>query len=211
MSLGELWPQQGLVAGYHLNGNSNDFSGNGNNGTDTSITYSLANGKFNQGAGFNGSSSKILFNIQSVKTVSFWFRRNGNPSTAESILIPNSLGASGKSTIYFSVDGRIGFDIYSDGASAFKTILSDKVLSDNKFHYGVATIDVGGNVFLYVDGAQQSTTQISTPANFKIDSIGVNYNDTVFFNGSIDEVEIFNVTKDARWIRQQYALSVGKF
>ena len=43
----------------HLNGKSTDSSGNGNNGTNSNITYSLANGKFGQGAGFNGSSNSI--------------------------------------------------------------------------------------------------------------------------------------------------------
>lgn len=54
-----LAPQPGLQALYHFDGNSNDLSGNGINGTDTNITYSLANGKFGQGAGFNGLSSRI--------------------------------------------------------------------------------------------------------------------------------------------------------
>ena len=61
MSLGEY---NGAGSGTtkllaHLNGNSNDSSGNANNGSDTNITYSLANGKLGQGAGFNGSSSLI--------------------------------------------------------------------------------------------------------------------------------------------------------
>ena len=43
----------------HLNGNSNDFSGNGNNGVDTGIYYSKEYGRFNEGARFNGSTSKI--------------------------------------------------------------------------------------------------------------------------------------------------------
>ena len=46
------------IKGYwKLNGNSNDYSGNGNNGTDTNIAYSQA--KLSQGAVFNGSSSRI--------------------------------------------------------------------------------------------------------------------------------------------------------
>lgn len=48
-----------LVSYWRFEGNSNDFKGT-NNGSDTSITYSIANGKFGQGAGFSQpSSSKI--------------------------------------------------------------------------------------------------------------------------------------------------------
>lgn len=45
----------------HLNGNSLDASGNSNNGTDSLVTYGLSYGKFNQGASFNGTASKIKF------------------------------------------------------------------------------------------------------------------------------------------------------
>ena len=54
-----------IVAYYKLDGNSNDSVGT-NNGTDTAITYSVANGKINQGAGYNGSTSKITISNTSV-------------------------------------------------------------------------------------------------------------------------------------------------
>lgn len=48
---------QGL---WLFNGNSNDESPNSYNGTDTNVTYSIANGKFGQGAGMSQpSGSKI--------------------------------------------------------------------------------------------------------------------------------------------------------
>ena len=48
----------GLVSYWKMDGSSTDFY-DSNNGTDTSITYSVANGKISQGAGFNGTSSRI--------------------------------------------------------------------------------------------------------------------------------------------------------
>lgn len=59
---------------YHLNGNSNDASGNGNNWTDTNISYVA--GKFWQCASFNGTSS-FISNVYSLRwtttfTVSAW-------------------------------------------------------------------------------------------------------------------------------------------
>jgi hypothetical protein len=52
-------PSQALTtkAYYPLNGNSNDYSGNLNTGTDTAITY--PQGRFGQAAKFNGTSSLI--------------------------------------------------------------------------------------------------------------------------------------------------------
>lgn len=66
----------------HLNGNSTDSSGNGNNGSDSNITYSQVNGKFGQGAGFNGVSSRINFPKNSNTylynnwTIIAWVKRN---------------------------------------------------------------------------------------------------------------------------------------
>jgi hypothetical protein len=53
---------------YRFEGNSNDASGNSNNGTDTSITYSLANGKIGQGAGFTSSPNSRI-NLGSSATI----------------------------------------------------------------------------------------------------------------------------------------------
>ena len=119
MSLGEY-----LGAGaattkllLHLNGNSNDSSGNGNNGTDTNITYSKNYGKFNEGANFNGSTSKIVTgncNYGIRFTVSIWVKPDNvtqkdyarlvesNYSTGFSI---NYYTSSGANTIYATVKG----------------------------------------------------------------------------------------------------------
>lgn len=61
-------PSQSLStkAYYPLNGNSNDYSGNTNTGTDTSITY--PQGRFGQAAKFNGSSSVVTYTTNKVIT-----------------------------------------------------------------------------------------------------------------------------------------------
>lgn len=73
MSVGQLWAQTNLRMGLHLNANSNDYSGNALNGTDTNITY--ANGVLGgNGASYNGSSSKIALSSSldtPLKTASF--------------------------------------------------------------------------------------------------------------------------------------------
>lgn len=78
MSLWEyLWAWPATTKGlYHLNGNSTDSSGNGNNWTDTNVSYVA--GKFWQCASFNGSSSYITtssavitWNVWAWTTISF--------------------------------------------------------------------------------------------------------------------------------------------
>ena len=60
MSIGKFGTMGGLIAGYHLNDNANDFSGNERNGIPTDIAYDPATGILGPGAKFNGSSSKIV-------------------------------------------------------------------------------------------------------------------------------------------------------
>lgn len=65
---------------YKLNGGATDDSGNGNNGTATNVTY--VDGRFGQGASFNGASSYIQASNNSTlkpsssatKTISLWFK-----------------------------------------------------------------------------------------------------------------------------------------
>lgn len=77
-----LWAWPSVTKGlYHLNWDANDSSGNGNNWTNTNITYGLAYGKFWQGALFNGSSSSIgvPVNISWAITVVCWFYATSTP------------------------------------------------------------------------------------------------------------------------------------
>lgn len=71
-----LYTSPNLNYYWQFEGNSNTTVGS-NNGTDTNITYSTGNGKFNQGAGF--SSGKISLPTTPVSgtgsfTVSLWFK-----------------------------------------------------------------------------------------------------------------------------------------
>lgn len=85
--LGVLPPSTDMAGYYQLEGNSNDLSGNGNNGTDANITYGLAYGKFGQGASCNGTTSSIIANgllttlaTSTTGTISFWFNTQTSAS-----------------------------------------------------------------------------------------------------------------------------------
>lgn len=222
-TVGELWPQAGLVAGYHLNGNSTDFSGNNNHGTDTAITYSQANGKFNQGAGFNGTSSVITFAAkiipQGAKTVSFWLKSS---STAQYQFILTQLeNGNVQSGTLFSLNevdttGKIRF-VIANATTANQLLLctSAKSVNDGVWHQIVGTWDgtTAANAGkIYVDGALEgvgtaSGAEVNTPSNnLKIGNLA-----TFYLTAAIDEFQVYNVAKDANWVRKQYAWSIGKF
>lgn len=114
----------GLVAYYKLDGNSNDIFGN--NGTDTNITYSAANGKLIQGAGFNGTSSYIVtgsnmdLSSTNVVTVSLW--TNADTSVGTKILFQHSINADANNAfiIYKSGDAAVGYMQKSGSYNGFQ-------------------------------------------------------------------------------------------
>jgi len=77
--------RDGLVAWYPLNGSSNDYSGNGYNGTDSNMDYSVVGTDGMAVADFRSASSgKVaLGNRGNLKSISFWINLD---STTQKIL-----------------------------------------------------------------------------------------------------------------------------
>lgn len=216
--IGEGWAQSGLVAGFHLNGNSTDFSGNANNGTDTAITYSLANGKFNQGAGISRTSYITLpsFSYNTTTTsyvINSWVKatRGGtawNPSFAAFNIWGNV--------------GPFGMCIADNDASTFaiklwKNSLSVPITSSkctwDILHMVTGIYRANSGADLYIDGnfvGTDTQAQTSGSATVYIGSDkGATY--TTVGTALVDEVQIYNVAKDANWVRKQYAWAKGMF
>lgn len=218
MSLGELRPQTGLVGLWHLNGNSTDTSGNNNNGTDTAITYSQTNGKFGQGAGFNGSSSKIMFSNKVIprttRTVCFWAKITNNQA------IFDETGynyAQHGSTIWSTTNVVTYADCVGNGTTPrFDIPISITDANKANWNFYVFTWDGTTNangVKAYLNGvlANQATAANTTSTAATFNTVfGSNASGSVnYMSGSFDEISIFNVAKSADWVRQQYA--IGRF
>ena len=100
MSLGEYLGAGSAVTKFllHLNGNSQDSSGNSLNGTDTSMSYSKNYGRFNEGAYFNGSGQIRLGNstiLQPTKlTISMWIKRTTTEGSTPTLIMRDNGAAS---------------------------------------------------------------------------------------------------------------------
>ena len=108
-----------LVSYWKLDGNSNDSVGS-NNGSDTNITYGTSYGKINQGALFNGTSSKILTNYQPTyadTTIAGWIKTTmtgrgqffGNTPHSGTDFLVMEIGQSTAGKIYFYWQVRVVF------------------------------------------------------------------------------------------------------
>ena len=195
----------------HLNGNSTDSSGNANNSTDTSITYSLANGRFGQGAGFNGSSSKILSTLSLPANGTMACLIKTSAAGSQGIIGKNK---SGDVTRIDISSGIINFTIQVSSGATY-SISSTSTYNDGLFHFVLATWGSGG-MKLYVDASlvdsDAYTSYADTATYF---SIGDNEDEggtpTWFFNGSIDEVIIENTAWSASKVKKYYTNSKGRF
>lgn len=195
----------------HLNGSSADSSGNNNNGTDTAITYSQANGKFGQGAGFNGSSSFISFANTGFPlgstsfTNAIWFKSSSTSSqaiygygTVAANGYRNCLGLFNTGKFYFT-----GFG--ADLDSGF-------TVSDGKWHRGVVTYN-GTTMILYVDGVQKGTGSVTLNVQSGTSVfLGKTAQNDTYFNGAIDEAVFENgVVWSADKVKKDYTYNKGRF
>ena len=90
-------PTNGLLGWWPFNGNANDESGNGNNGTVNGATLTAdRNGLANSGYSFNGTSNYIIvpnnntLNLSNKYTISLWVNL---PDYSSSPAQPNNVGA----------------------------------------------------------------------------------------------------------------------
>lgn len=220
-SVGEFQLQPNLSAMYHFNGSSQDFSGNNNNGTDTAITYSFANGKFFQGAGFNGSSSLISYtppNITTSITFGGWFRFNTVNSNTRGMFqnYQQNANPSGWSLFLAStnvITAVVGKNTGVVAGTDYQEV-STGTVSANIWYFVVATYNTS-SLTIYLNGRSvQSLTAPSTITNPNVGRIGVRNvsgSNTSFLDGQADELFIFNRALSAQEIARWYAWSLGRF
>lgn len=213
--IGEWWPQANLVGIWHLNGNSTDSSGNNNHGTDTSITYSNANGKFGQGAGFNGTTSRIVVPGSAVPTGAKSFLMWINPSSIASngYIFTDSDGTNGSVLILLQSDGSLRWSW--DGLVTSLTTATG-LIEINKWYF-VCFTGTGTSGVTYINGVSKASGSIGTESAHqptfryagRYTSSGSG--DAVQYTGKMDELTIFSRALSATEIRKYYAWSLGKY
>ena len=207
----------GLVAYYRLEGNSNDLKGS-NNGTDTAITYSVANGKIGQGAGFNGTTSQIaLPNLGisggSARTISCWASTT-NVSALQTLYGSGTQTTEAACNLYI---GQAAGNIYqSFNGNDYYT---GNVLSINTFYHIVLVYDGGilstSTVHIYLNGTAQTLTKVgggTGAANTTSSTSGIGYDATVagrILTGAEDEVAIWSRALSATEVSQLYNAGLG--
>ncbi len=200
----------GNVLLMHMNEASGiiaDTSGQGNNGTANSgVTYGTI-GEFNTALSFNGTSGSVdvtgLTSTAKNYTFSFWV----NSAVANSQWKYLADIQTGRLILAWNGNtaGKLSFH---DSSSWYD--FGTNAINDGAWH-NVVFVFSGTSASLYVDGSQFGSTFTYTPVDLGGSiAIGSNYTGTnAYFNGSIDEVAIFDRALSATEILDNYKRGVG--
>ncbi len=203
-----------------LGGNVYDFSGTGNNGTmgngttGTDPTFNNSAGKFGGGLQFDGQDDQVEFptilNNEAEITMSVW--------------VYPKLTDSFSTIVYHGDNGEVAMEA-TDNTYQISIKLSDDnwygigtPVQPNKWSNIVGTWKKGDSIQLYIDGNRINYS--SVPDLFLYDP-GITYLSSIgtwargvfggYFNGTIDEVAIWNRSLSAAEVQALYELQNGRY
>lgn len=195
----------GLVAYYPFNSNTNDMTVNANNATLNGATLTTDRlGNANSAYSFDGVNDFInIPNIAAYNStsysVSLWYKYNGAGTAGKaywSLISKNNSGTGYFSTYQLWINssnnlgGRIG-----GGSPSNNIDWSTTGSTDDQWHQVTYVFDnTKDSIFLYLDGSEIYRDFFTHDAFINSDpvTIGVWNPYSNFFNGSIDEVRIYN-------------------
>jgi hypothetical protein len=218
----------GLIANFSFNGNANDETGGGHNGTVYGATLTTDRfGNANKAYSFDGTDDYIDvanpydfgFNNQSF-SISAWVQIAANDDFYRSMVCfddyiniqPHFTLAKGRSGFH---DGRIYAEIWtSSGQSIPFTNQDGDQLPKNQWLHLVSIVDCGTNkMTLYLDNALQETVNLvgfdySSAENLKFYIGDTPYQDerNAPHNGLIDDVRIYDRALTEAEVGQLYTI-----
>ena len=199
----------------HLNGSSADSSGNSNNGTDTSITYSQANGKFGQGAGFNsGNTSYITLPNLSTGTgdftLSLWINTTTYGTNKRYYISQQNSGAPYNTFQLNYASPNLYFGHY-DGSTDLN--LNIPTLPSTGAWYNIIFTKNGNTGSVYVNGSLAvSGTGWSSRNCGEAHYNGLGLSGSNSFYGAMDEViKELGVAWSAEKVKKYYTNSRGRY
>ncbi len=200
-----------LVANYQSSGNANDATGYNNHAAVQGAQLSTDRfGKSNQAYSFNGTNQSLVAanspQLNSANTtISFWVKPASFPATSEVFILSNG-GWQERWKISMPSHGKPVFTTHS-GGNCCSDLDSGTPLTIGSWTHVVMTHD-GAKDIIYFNGVQVNEKNTvgaldatTKPLGIGFDPIDNNY----FFNGSLDEVQVYNVALNAAQIAALYA------
>ncbi|MGA8170461.1 MAG: LamG-like jellyroll fold domain-containing protein [Methylocystis sp.] len=215
------WPLKSDTINWTTN-TAQDTSGNGNNGSMVGISSkSTTPGKVGGALKFNGNNSYVKMTDDNFPA--------GTAARSISIRIKTSQGVHSFTfpiIIEYGTAGIVG-EYYGlclcpsaidscnyapAGAAAIavwgSSVTTSRAVNDGVWHHLVATFD-GRNHRLYLDGMLQGSAALVTNTALSGDLYigGPHQSPSIFFDGAIDEVRVYNRAISAQEVAQLYSMS----
>ncbi|MCD4818680.1 MAG: hypothetical protein K8S23_08305 [Candidatus Cloacimonetes bacterium] len=214
---------EGLVAHYPFNGNTNDESGNGNNGILNGATLTADRfGNEDEAHLFDGDDDWIqiintddfIFNDFSIVS---WIKWHG--STVQSgndyAIFSNYSGHSTMQHYGLRISGNdyIGqgkAEYFYDDSSAWDMVGSNIRIDDGNWHCIVGVLSSGNEAKIYIDGQLENIDSSSIPSSIiptgdlYIGRDGESEAENKFI-GKIDDIRIYNRTLNGEEIQELYS------
>ena len=209
-NISEVGITEGLIGYWKLNGDANDYSGNGNHGT--VIGPTVINGLKDLAYDFDGVNDYILAGDLtsglSALTVTMWFKWDGTGDAHSPFVTSKTSGNNINFQFWIGSDNIIDFAYASSGVYTLKSVTKTGLL-DGEYHLLSATVDMNSGILkLYADGVLLIThssivmdSTIGVPVIFGRDgTTGTNYGkggltDVRIYNRALAEEEIFILYK----------------
>jgi len=225
----QSWVTNGLVAYYPFNGNANDASGNGNNGTNNGAI--LAKDRYGSDGNafyFNATNLSTIICPSAAfpigtndRTISVWIKPNSAPSNSyfgNSKAIGYGIVNNSNGSFFLSINwqpslnltlpitNEMTYGMASDNFGYYKDIYNSDF---SKWHQVVLGIQNNTNYFFYFDGvnlgfggsAGNVSSYQTVASSFYIGSFL-----NAYFNGGIDDIRIYNRALSSTEVQQLYAL-----
>ena len=180
--------------------------------------YGTIYGKISQGAGFNGSTSKITIGtaiaMPTNLSISAWVKTVGGVTQ----VIFSDMNAAGTVGWFFFIDAnnKIGFE-WDSASGNYRQYITDSGISANTWTFVTVTQSGTDAPIFYVDGSSSaSSLNASAGANTKPttgqgSSLGVMLITTpqMYFNGAMDEVGLWSKILTSTEITELYNSGSG--
>lgn len=194
ISAGSDTRNNGLVAHYPFNGNANDISGNGYNGTLHGVSLTTDRfGNANSAYSFDGTSNYISlpsFQVGGAFSLSAWVYLNSNVPDWQRVIDFGNGAAS--NNLVVGINDQSKMFVVGDLSPNFAT--TDN-FPEGQWVHVAATIDGGGTAKIYWNGVLKATgmTSVPVPLTRSNQYIGrSNWAQDAYFGGKMDDLRLYN-------------------
>ena len=201
-----------------------DISGNGNHGDASTSGMSTANatgGVLGQGMAFDGVGDKvnvgnsIQFDEGDNFSFSIWFKTTSSAPQANANRAVSQWNQQYGIGLSFATKHNLCFSFRTETFTATTWNCKGSDLNDNIWHHAVGSINrQTGMIETFIDGVSIGATDYSTELVGTFNggrSFGIGYGeDSSGFNGSLDDVRIYNRALSAEEVQELYELGADK-